>query len=782
MARLNESPALVDSYDNLRRKFLRQNRDIARVNSNQSLRIRGLENECARLLSENLELRGQVLRLEKEIDDNKSQRVADHALQIKQKMEAQLFELGSLLATFGLEPPTKRQSPVPLRRADKPARLSLSREAVSPLQRKPPALSPSEAESLAIQEGRLPPIYETKSFPRKTLSRDEILAIQSDDSETADSPVLGPPPVSRLLHVDSTISVDPTKKTTANTVQKAEPAPKLKTTATVKEPSNGTKVEEVHVAKVSQPAPPPSIAKSKSEPETTAITIHTVSTTAKTVQPTSAPETAAAPISAAPAAPAAVASTPSSKPAGKRKFAVNDENAVARGMKAGEANSKASAPIDRSVPTRELKNPKSIRSLVNSRKESNETTGEVKTAVGGRKPLAAKNANEDISSPRKQALNDASGKHKGGNGNTHKAVQLGGRMRNRMKSPLVVDISETTPPAAVDVKVDDDKSDNTRKPTTPLSSNDQAPGHVDVDSEPLPELEPEAPCPCTPSPATAKILTSQRLVPTHVEGRDTPPPADISSHGETSRPNRRSRASVSYAEPNLRDKMRRPTKELFDAVAGEGKYVQRQSHQPHQDGQDIAAMPTVAKSDLLVLRPHEQQSKEDKAAQAQHVTDSDKHQPRASSVGEQKAVNKPDSEAELTNSSAADQDPYEFTVASSPSQEAEDEECEASMGKARDGSRKSASSRASLKTTRRSSTTNAREDGTSSADRHTRPSAARKRASMVGMKRGSMLEDDEEDAADSSYEPPVERDDGQAIEARALSTRDRISRRRSMML
>lgn len=154
----------------MRRKFLRQNRDIARVNSNQSLRIRGLENECARLLSENLELRGQVLRLEKEIDDDKSQRVADHAIQIKQKMEAQLVELGTLLASFGLEPPTKRQSPAAApRRAEKPARLSLSSETMSPLQRKPPVLSPSEAESLAIQEGRLPPIYETMTFPRKTL-------------------------------------------------------------------------------------------------------------------------------------------------------------------------------------------------------------------------------------------------------------------------------------------------------------------------------------------------------------------------------------------------------------------------------------------------------------------------------------------------------------------------------------------------------------------------------------------------------------------------------------
>ncbi|KAL1901489.1 hypothetical protein Sste5346_001896 [Sporothrix stenoceras] len=765
MARLNEPPALVDSYDNLRRKFLRQNRDIARVNSNQSLRIRGLENECARLLSENLELRGQVLRLEKEIDDDKSQRVADHAVQIKQKMEAQLVELGSLLASFGLEPPTKRQSPAAApRRAEKPARLSLSTETMSPLQRKPPQLSPSEAESLAIQEGRLPPIYETKTFPRKTLSRDEILALQSDDSETAGSPVLGPPPVSRLFRDD------PTKKPTASSVQKTETAPKANAPAATKEAIKDRKVEEPPVAKTAQTAPPPATAKPKPETEKKTAPLRSVTTNTKATALSTAPETSIAPAATSSTIPASVSSTPSAKPAGKRKFAVNDENAAIRGMKAGDADAKASAQSNGSGPTRELKNPRSIRSLVNSRKESNENHGEVKTAAGGRKPLTAKSTNEDISSPRKQALFDASGKLKGkdnANANADKAANSAGRMRNRMKPPMVVEIPDVPPPTAIDIKVDDVKKGSaTSKSAAPLPSDDHTPPPVDIDSEPLPELEPETLCPRTPTPATTTLLTSQRLVPTHAEGRDTPPPADISSQGETSRPNRRSRASVSYAEPNLRDKMRRPTKELFDAVAGEGKYVQRHSHVHQQDGQDPATIPALAKADVVVPPMEEQQPKEDKT------------EPLAA---EQKASSKAALAIEDARSSAGDQDPYEFTVSSSPSQETEDEESEASMGKGRGGSRKS-SSRASLKTTRRASTANAREDVASTVDKHTRPSAARKRASMVGMKRGSMLSDDEDDAADSSYEPPAERDDGQAIEGRALSTRDRISRRRSMML
>ena len=56
------------------------------------------------------------------------------------------------------------------------------------------------------------------------------------------------------------------------------------------------------------------------------------------------------------------------------------------------------------------------------------------------------------------------------------------------------------------------------------------------------------------------------------ETRDTPPPPDIAPDagtGSFGRGSRRPKGSVNYAQPNLRDKMRRPTKELVDAVAAE---------------------------------------------------------------------------------------------------------------------------------------------------------------------------------------------------------------------
>jgi hypothetical protein len=112
------------------------------------------------MLSENLDLRGQILRLETELQESRAQRIADHALEIKEKMEAQLVEWGAMLASLGHEPIPKHRSP----RASKKARMSRS----SPPQWNRRATM-KEMEAVALQEGRLPPIWENKSCPRETL-------------------------------------------------------------------------------------------------------------------------------------------------------------------------------------------------------------------------------------------------------------------------------------------------------------------------------------------------------------------------------------------------------------------------------------------------------------------------------------------------------------------------------------------------------------------------------------------------------------------------------------
>lgn len=113
------------------------------------------------MLSENLDLRGQILRLETELQDNRAQRVADHALAIKEKMEAQLVEWGTMLAGLGHEPIPRHRSP---RAAKRVKRSSIGR-ASAPWRRR----DSIDLEALALQEGRLPPIRETKTYPRETL-------------------------------------------------------------------------------------------------------------------------------------------------------------------------------------------------------------------------------------------------------------------------------------------------------------------------------------------------------------------------------------------------------------------------------------------------------------------------------------------------------------------------------------------------------------------------------------------------------------------------------------
>lgn len=147
----------------VRKKFLRQNRDIARVNSAQSLKIRSLETECGRLLSENLTLNGRIIELEREVDECKgAQRIADHALEIRAKMEAQLIEWGAMLQGLGVERAAKRRA------STSPSDREIRNPGRSPAATRRPRDSKG-AEAAAAQEGRLPPIPENKTYPRRTM-------------------------------------------------------------------------------------------------------------------------------------------------------------------------------------------------------------------------------------------------------------------------------------------------------------------------------------------------------------------------------------------------------------------------------------------------------------------------------------------------------------------------------------------------------------------------------------------------------------------------------------
>ena len=146
----------------VRRKYSRQNKEIARINSTQCVRIRNLENEVSRLLAENLGLREQILRLQTEADSRSSQELVHYVNAIKSNLEAKLLELGTLVTTLGdIPPPIKKTST----KERKMVRPSLTQ---SPDQKNWKNMC-TLSEAVGLQDGKLPPILEDKSYPRRTL-------------------------------------------------------------------------------------------------------------------------------------------------------------------------------------------------------------------------------------------------------------------------------------------------------------------------------------------------------------------------------------------------------------------------------------------------------------------------------------------------------------------------------------------------------------------------------------------------------------------------------------
>ncbi|KAK4157486.1 hypothetical protein C8A00DRAFT_40198 [Chaetomidium leptoderma] len=484
MARLNEAPVPPESHlEILRRKFLRQNRDIAKINSDQSQKIRRLENDCARLLSENLDLHGQILRLEKQIEDNGARRIADHALEVKAKLEVQLSEFAALLGSLGEEPPSKRR--ISDDRILAKPRQSMARSPPQRRRRK----TVVDLDALAEQEGRLAPIYENKTYPRATMNSDEIMALCAAAEDTSDSPDLGPPPVSRFVE-DEPVKHSPARaintdvfespgQLTLSSPPKLDYGRRLSRSPDPKMELEDVPVKQASPRKDAVPAKQPAL------------------------EPASQPIRAGA----------------------KRKY--GDENGILSSAttRAGKENA---IVTEKTFPTRGGQRKRGLQEVAGL--GIKEDKGRTRTPLTAKRtPLAAKSTNEDVSSTRK--------------------------------------VTKAAPPKEVRKEQARALNDSTIKdePVAEIVISDPEPPALVVlleSATALPSAMPSSPS--TPS------RTAQQELP-----HDTPPPADISSTGEILRPSRRTKAAISYAEPNLRDKMRRPTKELFDAVAGEGKFTHR---------------------------------------------------------------------------------------------------------------------------------------------------------------------------------------------------------------
>lgn len=165
-------------------------------------------------------------------------------------------------------------------------------------------------------------------------------------------------------------------------------------------------------------------------------------------------------------------------------------------------------------------------------------------ATGARKPLAVKSTNGDMTSPKK------------------------------ISKPVAIDEVAAAKADLVRSKASQDRPKSKSRSLAPitietvLAPQPSAPEVVDMTSN----LG-------TPFTDSALLLPNSpdSAAPVDTGRGGTPPPGDVNASREPPRPSRRNRTAVSYAEPNLRDKMRRPTKDMLDAVAGEGKYARRSS-------------------------------------------------------------------------------------------------------------------------------------------------------------------------------------------------------------
>ncbi|KAF4123754.1 Shugoshin C terminus [Geosmithia morbida] len=488
MARLNEPPVSTDSLETLRRKLLRQNRDLAKLNNVRALRIRELENECACMLSENIQLRGRVIDLEKQVDDNESRRIADHALAIKSQLESQLSQWGELIAGLGLEPPSKRRPSGIQKTSQRP--ISFNNNRPSPSQRR--------LRDVARDIEDLGSISEHKSFSRQSLNPEQILALRSE-ADYDDDAELGPPPMSQFIEEDP-IKVD---SPPASLAKQFEPGPRerMDPPEALPSPRADNQIE-------TSPSPQKRRTDILSRPikNTPKLQNTPDSVEPELLKPSGTDMTIMSP----------------TKAGVKRKFTARGDatNTKPAHKVSNENQPPQLAPGKSSV--REQAEGRTLKELSSMRK------GERPAISTNRKPLSARSTNDDVSSPKKARMTStdevASAKAE------VTQTKLAQKARGKAAAPKVVDIVPEPAPA----------------PTTSASV-------------PTPLAESDLVCPNPPQSAHPAEEASRG---------DTPPPADISSQGETSRGSRRSRGVVSYAEPNLRDKMRRPTKDLVDAVTG----------------------------------------------------------------------------------------------------------------------------------------------------------------------------------------------------------------------
>lgn len=142
----------------VKRRFIRQNREIARANSIQSSRIRTLESEVSRLVTENTALRKEISCLNRDLEKRQgSERFDLQVFDVKEKLEAKLAELSVLVADLGALPQKRLQTNTG----------SQAQRAFSQLSS--PVIARCGQNASGLDEERLPVILEDRIYQRQSL-------------------------------------------------------------------------------------------------------------------------------------------------------------------------------------------------------------------------------------------------------------------------------------------------------------------------------------------------------------------------------------------------------------------------------------------------------------------------------------------------------------------------------------------------------------------------------------------------------------------------------------
>ncbi|EME38558.1 hypothetical protein DOTSEDRAFT_161575, partial [Dothistroma septosporum NZE10] len=495
MARLNEPPVAPapnnatttgaaangsESLEALKRRFIRQNRELAKNNSSQSLRIRSLELEVSKLLGDNLDLREQVLSLQNEVHTARRQAGSETIRRMKNDLQMKLAELSGLVDGFSADAEDER-----------------------PAVQKDRILSPSqrqyrERQPLAelMHETVMPTIVEDKHFPRRTLDPDEIKSIRlSDQSASTGSPDIGPPPVAHFelgTSQEASLQEDALRSPVrdSRTVEAEEELlPSINLETRRKRKDGSSKIEI-------------------------------------------------------------------------RRHSILAQSPVKEGIDAATTMLRTGAK--RKLGDREMDKPikpPSSDDFTFSRRASAVQQSSDEEHASAREEKPVEEASTDVTKPTRKVLGD-------------KSVNMSPRKAEvRAGKPLKDDLKKVAPPK---LKASKESSTSERPPSRgrrvssiPLPApQDEVPATIE-----LPPSRPSTAEQLMPDTPAANDIFSPTSEPSTKDGaRDTPPPANLSSAINTAeggpRPSRRVRPAVSYKEPSLAAKMRRPGKEMVDAISG----------------------------------------------------------------------------------------------------------------------------------------------------------------------------------------------------------------------